>query len=101
MCKKLIWLGLLALTAFGNYSAQGKTQLIIESWRNDDLKIWRVTIIPADTKKHPDIEFVFSPNPPPQYNARLADMLKPRQPFHFTVAHPLHTPKCTFTTHRT
>ena len=76
MCKKLIWLGLLALTAFGNYSAQGKTQLIIESWRNDDLKIWRDTIIPAFTKKHPDIEIVFSPNPPPEYNAVLDAKLK-------------------------
>lgn len=76
MFKKLIWLGLLALTAFGNNSAQGKVQLVVESWRNDDLKIWRNTIIPAFTKKHPDIEIVFSPNPPTEYNAVLDAKLK-------------------------
>jgi raffinose/stachyose/melibiose transport system substrate-binding protein len=76
MSKKLIWLGLLALTALGANHAQGKTQLVIESWRSDDLKIWRDTIIPAFTKKHPDIDVVFSPTPPTEYNAVLDAKLK-------------------------
>ena len=56
--------------------AQGKVQLIIESWRNDDLKIWRDSIIPAFTKKHPDIDVVFSPTAPTEYNAVLDAKLK-------------------------
>jgi raffinose/stachyose/melibiose transport system substrate-binding protein len=40
---------ILALASVGQALAQGKVQLTIESWRNDDLKIWRDTIIPAFT----------------------------------------------------
>ena len=53
---------ILALASVGQALAQGKVQLTIESWRNDDLKIWRDTIIPAFTKKHPNIEIVFAPD---------------------------------------
>ena len=76
MSKKLLWLGLLALSTFGANHVQGKTQLVIESWRSDDLKIWKDTIIPAFTKKHPDIDVVFSPTPPTEYNAVLDAKLK-------------------------
>jgi len=48
-----------------------KVTLTIESWRNDDLKIWQDTIIPAFNKHYPDIEVVFSPYAPPEYNAAL------------------------------
>lgn len=34
----------------------GKASLVIESWRNDDLKIWQDVIIPAFNKHYPDIE---------------------------------------------
>ncbi|MBV9274460.1 MAG: carbohydrate ABC transporter substrate-binding protein [Verrucomicrobia bacterium] len=74
--KKAFWLGLLLLAGFGMDRAEGKVQLIIESWRNDDLKVWRDTIIPAFTKKHPDIEIVFSPTAPTEYNAVLDAKLK-------------------------
>ena len=46
-------------------------ELIIESWRNDDIDIWNDTIIPAFNEKHPDIKVVFKPTPPADYNASL------------------------------
>ena len=76
MSKKLLWLGLLALTGFATDLVQGKTQLTIESWRSDDLKVWRDKIIPAFTKAHPDIEVVFTPTAPTEYNAVLGAKLK-------------------------
>jgi raffinose/stachyose/melibiose transport system substrate-binding protein len=69
-------LGLLLFASIGQVMAQGKVQLTIESWRNDDLKIWRDTIIPAFTKKNPNIEVVFAPTAPTEYNAVLDAKLK-------------------------
>src|ERR1700730_3025117 len=69
-------LGVLALASAGQALAQGKIQLTIESWRNDDLKIWRDTIIPAFTKKNSNIEIVFAPTAPTEYNAVLDAKLK-------------------------
>ncbi len=57
----------LAGLAFG----QGKTKISIESWRNDDLKIWQNEIIPAFNKKFPDIEVSFAPSAPAEYNSAL------------------------------
>src|ERR1700676_5448305 len=68
--------GLACLAGVGSVWAEGKTQLTIESWRNDDLKIWRDTILPAVVKKHPEIEVVFSPTAPTEYNAVLDAKLK-------------------------
>jgi len=48
-----------------------KVTLTIESWRNDDLKIWQDTIIPAFNKHYPNIEVVFAPSAPTEYNAAL------------------------------
>jgi raffinose/stachyose/melibiose transport system substrate-binding protein len=45
--------------------------LTIESWRNDDLKIWQDTIIPAFEAKNPGIKVVFAPTAPTEYNAAL------------------------------
>src|SRR5215468_6436525 len=67
---------ILALASVGQALAQGKVQLTIESWRNDDLKIWRDTIIPTFTKKNPNIEIVFAPTAPTEYNAVLDAKLK-------------------------
>jgi raffinose/stachyose/melibiose transport system substrate-binding protein len=50
---------------------QDKPKLTIESWRNDDLKIWQTQIIPAFNKKYPDIEVTFAPSAPTEYNAAL------------------------------
>lgn len=51
--------------------AQDKVTLTIESWRNDDLTIWQDTIIPAFNAQHPEIEVVFAPTAPTEYNAAL------------------------------
>lgn len=52
-------------------AAGEKVTLTIESWRNDDLKIWEDTIIPAFNKEHPEIEVIFSPSAPAEYNGAL------------------------------
>lgn len=46
-------------------------ELVIESWRNDDIDIWNDQIIPAFNKEHPDIKVTFSPTPPTDYNALI------------------------------
>ena len=50
--------------------ADGVT-ITIESWRNDDLSIWQDQIIPAFNAQYPDIEVLFQPLPPAEYNAAL------------------------------
>lgn len=47
------------------------TTLTIESWRNDDIKIWQDKLIPAFEAKNPGIKIVFSPTAPTEYNAAL------------------------------
>ncbi|AFZ68018.1 ABC transporter substrate-binding protein [Deinococcus peraridilitoris] len=66
---------ILCLMALGQGAAQ-KTELRIESWRNDDLKIWRDTILPAFEKDHPNIDVVFTPSAPAEYNAVVETKLK-------------------------
>lgn len=46
-------------------------ELVIESWRNDDLAIWQDKIIPAFEAKHPDIKLKFQPTAPKEYNSAL------------------------------
>ncbi len=46
-------------------------ELVIESWRNDDLSIWQEKIIPAFEAKHPDIKIKFQPTAPKEYDAAL------------------------------
>ena len=55
------------------FPAQAAEQvtLTIESWRNDDLSIWQDTILPAFTKRYPNIKVVFAPTAPAEYNAAL------------------------------
>jgi len=65
---------LLAATFLGG--AFAKQQVIIESWRTDDLKLWKDVIIPAFNKHYPDIEVVFSPTAPAEYNAVLDSKLQ-------------------------
>ena len=72
---KRILLPLSVLLLAGLSSAQ-KTTLTIESWRNDDLKVWRDSIIPAFEKAHPDIHVVFSPMAPTEYNSAVEAKLK-------------------------
>ncbi|WP_299604952.1 ABC transporter substrate-binding protein [uncultured Tateyamaria sp.] len=62
-----------ALVATGAY-AQDAT-LTIESWRNDDLKLWQNQIIPAFEAEHPGIKVEFRPSAPAEYNAVLNSKL--------------------------
>jgi len=65
-------LGLACAMVFATLPAlAAASELRIESWRNDDADIWNDVIIPAFNKHHPDIQVVFSPNPPADYNASL------------------------------
>ncbi len=45
--------------------------ITIESWRNDDLAIWQDVIIPAFNAEHPEIEVIFAPSAPAEYNGVL------------------------------
>ncbi|MGY6548641.1 MAG: ABC transporter substrate-binding protein [Roseinatronobacter sp.] len=49
--------------------------LTIESWRNDDITIWRNQIIPAFQAAHPGIRLDFQPTAPAQYNSALNSRL--------------------------
>lgn len=66
--------GLLLATSIlgtaGIAQAQDVT-LTIESWRNDDLPIWKDKIIPAFEAKNPGIKVSFAPTAPTEYNAAL------------------------------
>ena len=53
-----------------------KVTLTIESWRNDDLAIWQDILIPAFNEKFPDIEVVFSPSAPTEYDGALNTRLE-------------------------
>ncbi|MFC6673226.1 hypothetical protein [Marinobacterium aestuariivivens] len=61
-------------------SALSADKLVIESWRNDDSKIWNDVIIPAFNQAHPEIELVFSPTPPSDYNSALQAKLQGEPP---------------------
>jgi raffinose/stachyose/melibiose transport system substrate-binding protein len=58
-----------ASDAGGGSDASG--ELVIESWRNDDLTIWEDVIIPAFNAEFPDINVTFAPTAPAEYNAAL------------------------------
>jgi raffinose/stachyose/melibiose transport system substrate-binding protein len=64
-----------AATQAGGTSGD-KVTVTIESWRNDDLKIWSDTIIPAFEAKNPNIHVVFAPTAPTEYNAALNTKLE-------------------------
>ncbi len=55
----------------GGAAVEPSITLTIESWRNDDLSIWQDVIIPAFNEQYPDIEVVFQPLPPAEYNSAL------------------------------
>jgi raffinose/stachyose/melibiose transport system substrate-binding protein len=65
-------LPLAALLLAGTSLASAQAaELVIESWRNDDLPIWQEKIIPAFEAKHPDIKVKFQPTAPKEYDAAL------------------------------
>ncbi len=76
--KKLLVLVVIATLAVAllpmqqtGVQAQDTVTLTIESWRNDDLVIWEDVLIPAFNAHYPDIEIVFAPTAPTEYNAAL------------------------------
>jgi len=62
------------MLASGSLLAEGVT-LQVESWRNDDISIWRNQIIPAFEAEHPGIMIDFQPSAPTQYNSALNSKL--------------------------
>lgn len=73
MTRNLIKGLLLASSILGTAGiAQAQdVSLTIESWRNDDLSIWKDKIIPAFEAKNPGIKVTFAPTAPTEYNAAL------------------------------
>jgi raffinose/stachyose/melibiose transport system substrate-binding protein len=68
----LKWCAGVALAVGVLSGAQAQVTLKIESWRYDDLPVWRDKIIPAFERSHPGIKVVFTPTTPmPEYNSRL------------------------------
>jgi raffinose/stachyose/melibiose transport system substrate-binding protein len=63
-----------ATDAGGGSDASG--ELVIESWRNDDLAIWEDVIIPAFNAEFPNIKVTFAPTAPAEYNASLQAKLE-------------------------
>ena len=60
-----------AITGLAGVAHAEDVTLTIESWRNDDLAIWKDKLIPAFEAKNPGIKVVFSPSAPTEYNAAL------------------------------
>ena len=77
MRKRLINASVLAsmMLGFTSLAQAADVTLTIESWRNDDLAIWRDTLIPAFEAKNPGIKVVFSPVAPTEYNALVNSKL--------------------------
>ncbi|EBA06920.1 ABC transporter substrate-binding protein [Sagittula stellata] len=67
--------GALLLSVLGTGAWAQDVTLTIESWRNDDLKIWQDEIIPAFEAEHPGIKLNFTPSAPAEYNAILNSKL--------------------------
>ena len=53
-----------------------KVTLTIDSWRNDDLKLWQDKIIPAFEAANPGIKVKFEPTAPAEYNGVLSTRLE-------------------------
>ena len=70
------WLLVLAGIAALATAAAPPVTLRIESWRYDDLPVWRDRIIPAFEKTHPNIKVEFAPTAPERYNTAIAAKLK-------------------------
>ncbi len=56
--------------------AQDKVELVIESWRADDLVIWQDTILPAFEAANPGIDVEFRPTPNTDYSTALSTKLQ-------------------------
>ena len=75
MNTKLTIAALLTATTLSSAAHAADATLTIESWRNDDLKLWQEKIIPAFEASHPGIKVKFTPSAPTEYNAALNSKL--------------------------
>ena len=66
---------LLATTILATSALAEDVTLTIESWRNDDLRLWQEEIIPAFEAANPGIKVNFTPSAPAEYNAVLNSKL--------------------------
>ncbi|MFE0016364.1 ABC transporter substrate-binding protein [Mesorhizobium sp. NPDC059054] len=64
-----------SVLGFAGVASAADVTLNIESWRNDDLAIWKDKLIPAFEAKNPGIKVVFGPSSPTEYDAALGAKL--------------------------
>ncbi|MCG7508924.1 ABC transporter substrate-binding protein [Mesorhizobium retamae] len=64
-----------SVLGFAGVASAADVTLNIESWRNDDLGIWKDKLIPAFEAKNPGIKVVFAPSSPTEYDAALGAKL--------------------------
>ncbi|WP_316859429.1 ABC transporter substrate-binding protein [uncultured Cohaesibacter sp.] len=76
MKRTLTSISILAATLLSSAAYAADVTLTIESWRNDDLKLWQEKIIPAFEKDHPGIKLKFSPMAPTEYNSAINSKLE-------------------------
>jgi raffinose/stachyose/melibiose transport system substrate-binding protein len=67
---------LVSILGAGTTTRAADVTLTIESWRNDDLKIWQDQIIPVFEKAYPGIKVQFQPTAPTEYNGALNTKLE-------------------------
>lgn len=68
-------IALLAATLLSSAAYAEDVTLTIESWRNDDLKLWQDKIIPAFEASNPGIKLKFTPMAPTEYNSAINSKL--------------------------
>ena len=64
-----------SVLGFAGVASAADVSLNIESWRGDDLAIWKDKLIPAFEAKNPGIKVVFAPSAPTEYDAALGAKL--------------------------
>ena len=75
MTHKTLKLALLTTALVATGAQAQDVTLTIESWRNDDLRLWQDQIIPAFEAQNPGINVEFTPSAPAEYNAVLNSKL--------------------------
>ena len=69
--SRRVAIALALLLQCANAAVAATVTLRIESWRYDDMPVWRDKLIPAFEKTHPDIHVAFVPTPPADYDTAL------------------------------
>lgn len=60
----------------GDAPKAGETELVIESWRADDLAVWEDKILPAYKETHPEVNITFNGVVNTEYGTTLTTKLK-------------------------